>query len=138
MPSRKGSQAGKAAAAYPLDDHWVDEGDRPFVPTADYPIPLRVAPALLLAADGKLWPRTFGWPLTLDESRRLSPAEALRKAEAQRTKPTPKLDAWFLMRCRDAIAEAPDLDTRHRLMRDAYNDLLLALAVAYRKGQRVT
>lgn len=143
MPSRKkkvrpltASQV-QAALAYSLEDSWVGNDDQPSCPTNNYPMRLQRAPALLPAADGKMWPRTFGWPLTLDESRRLSPVEALRKAEAERTKPTDKkLGAWFLMRCLDAEAVAPDLDTQHRLMRDAYNDLLSAMAVAYSRQRR--
>ena len=134
MPTRKGIQAG---ASYPLDDHWVDRGDQPFHPTAEYPIPLRVAPSLLPTTDGKLWPRSFGWPLTLDESRRLSPTEALQRAEEERTKPTPqKWRTWFLMRCKDVMATAPDLDTQHGLMKDAYVDLLSALANAHLRQSR--
>ena len=137
MSSRSKLKPKATAPASSLDDYWVDSGDRAFVPTTDYPMRLRVAPALLPDADGKMWSRNFGWPLTLDESRRLSPAEALRKAEAERTKPTDKkLFAWVLMRCLDAEVVAPDLDTQHRLMRDAYNDLLSAMAVAYTRQWR--
>ena len=136
----------KEAPPYPLDDHWVDEGDRPFVPTADYPMPLRHRERqdlrTLVPSETALWLTTFGWPLTADKSRRLSDTEVEEMAERYRSKLS-SIDVTNLLTTRVAVARAyanvnakKPLATQSRLIKEAENEAVSAMTGAYLKQAR--